>query len=308
MDMLTKLGSKTETSGVDNSTTNQNGAAGKDPALTANGSRGANLLDQVGKKTEDTTTTVSNDSKTEPTTSKEEPAGKAGDPNTWTTESALKEVKKLREENKTNRIKYEESLDRLKSETEARLQAREKELEKFISAQQELEEMKQKEADKKRDVSEKLANREAVLAEIKAKAEAAERAWQQKLSTMENQLNRYQADAEAQTQVYKSRLEEELKAVPEKFKGVANLLVKGAGDPRDALIAISEAKLQGVFEDKTVVVNHSVPGAHDGARATNERLDEAKKAAREKMTSSQKIKSALGDIRSGGSNTAFRIK
>jgi vacuolar-type H+-ATPase subunit I/STV1 len=306
MDILNKLGSKKETSGVDSSTTNQTGAASSDPALTANGSRGANLLDQVGTKTaEVTTSTVSNDSG--PNTIKEEPSGAKGD-SSWTVDSALKEVKKLREENKATRIQYAESLDKLKVETDQRLSAREKELEKFIGAQQELEELKQKEADKKRDVSEKLANREAVLAEIKAKAEAAERQWQEKLSTMQNQLHRYEADAVAQQQVYKSRLEEELKAVPEKFKGVATLLVKGAGDPRDALIALTEAKLQGVFEDKTVVVNHSVPGAHDGARATNERMDEAKRAAREKLTSSQKIKSALGEIRSGGSNTAFRIK
>lgn len=305
MDILNSLGKK-ETSGVENSTTSQP-AQSKDPALAANGARGANMIDQVGKKDEEVKTSTTSNVSSEPKTSMEEPTGKT-DPGTWTVDSALKEVKKLREENKATRIKYEESLEKLKTETEARLSVREKELEKFIQAQQELEELKAKEADKKRDISEKLAHREAVLAEMKAKADAAERVWQEKLGKMESQLRMYEAEAQAQQQVYSNRLEEELKAIPEKFKGVASLLVKGAGDPRDALIALNEAKLQGVFEDKTVVVNHSVPGAHDGARATNERLDEARKAAREKMTSSQKIKSALGEIRSGGSNTAFRIK
>jgi vacuolar-type H+-ATPase subunit I/STV1 len=306
MDILNSLGSKKETSGVETSTTSQTGQS-KDPALAANGLRGVNMIDQVGKPADEGKTSTTNNVSEEPKANKEEPVGK-NDTTTWTVDSALKEVKKLREENKTTRLKYEESLEKLKAETEARLQVREKELEKFIQAQQELEDLKAKEADKKRDITEKLAHREAVLAEMKAKAEATERVWQEKLSRMENQLRMYEAEAEAQQQVYTTRLEEELKAVPEKFKGVASLLVKGAGDPRDALIALNEAKLQGVFEDKTVVVNHSVPGAHDGARATNERLDEAKKAAREKMTSSQKIKSALGEIRSGGSNTAFRIK
>lgn len=306
MDILNSLGSKKETSGVETSTTSQTGQS-KDPALAANGARGVNMIDQVGKQADEGKTSTTSNVSNESTTSKEEPTGK-GDPSTWTVDSALKEVKKLREENKATRIKYEESLEKLKLETEARLSVREKELEKFVQAQQELEDLKAKEADKKRDITEKLAHREAVLAEMKAKADATERVWQEKLSKMENQLRMYEAEAQAQQQVYATRLEEELKAVPEKFKGVASLLVKGAGDPRDALIALNEAKLQGVFEDKTVVVNHSVPGAHDGARATNERLDEAKKAAREKMTSSQKIKSALGDIRSGGSNTAFRIK
>jgi len=40
-------------------------------------------------------------------------------------------------------------------------------------------------------------------------------------------------------------------SIPDKFKGIAELLIKGAGDnPRDALVALGEAKLRGVFEEK----------------------------------------------------------
>ena len=123
---------------------------------------------------------------------------------------------------------------------------------------------------------------------------------------MKSQLDRHQADIEAQKEVYKNRLQTELSTIPEKFKTVAELIIKGAGDERDALVAISEAKLNGVFEDKTVIVNHSVPGAHDGARATNERLKEARDAERNKMTPSQKIGAALKSIKSGESNPVFK--
>jgi hypothetical protein len=87
------------------------------------------------------------------------------------------------------------------------------------------------------------------------------------------------------------------------------MIVKGAGeDPRDGLLALNEAKLKGLFEDKTVVVNHSVPGAKDGARASKERLDEAARETRAQMSSSQKIKAALDAMKSGNKNSAFRTK
>src|SRR5258707_679105 len=49
------------------------------------------------------------------------------DPDSWTKDSAFKEVKKLREENKTYRIKYEEKLLGLKDEMTKTLTAKEQE-------------------------------------------------------------------------------------------------------------------------------------------------------------------------------------
>lgn len=229
-----------------------------------------------------------------------------GDPESWTKESAFKEVKKLREENKTYRLKYEEKLSGLKTEMEQRLNAKEQEFEALKKAQEELEEIKARQADAKRDLAEKVAHREAVAAELKAKLEAQKSEYEKQLSVMKNERDRYYADIAAQQEVYKQRLAQEVSSIPEKYKGVAELIIKGAGDEREAFVAISEAKLNGVFEDKTVVVNHSVPGAKDGARSTNERMEEAKRTERNKMTSGQKIGAALKDIRSGNSNPAFR--
>ena len=127
-----------------------------------------------------------------------------------------------------------------------------------------------------------------------------------RIQDMENKLSMFEADREAETQVHKARLDEELNKIPEDYRETAELLVRGAGDPRDALIALSEARLKGMFEDKTAIVNHSVPGASDGARASKERLDAAQQEQRKSMTSKDKIKAALDQMKSGQSNSAFR--
>jgi hypothetical protein len=296
MDLINKIGAKPQDSVNKKIENNAAGTAdiGADLLKTAQG---------TGTKVEEKKVEVKAEEKKVEESKKEEVIVDAED---WTKESAFKEVKRLREENKAYRIKYEEKLTSLKDETESRIKAREQELEQLKVAQQELEDIKAKEADKKRDLAEKLAHRETLLSDFKTKMEQNEREFKKRETELTSQLDRYHADQEAQKEVYKQRLQDELKDIPEKFKGVADLIVKGAGDSRDALVAINEAKLQGVFTDKTVIVNHNVPGAHDGARATKERLEEAGRADRAKMSSSQKIKEALTQIRSGEKNTAFR--
>jgi len=86
------------------------------------------------------------------------------------------------------------------------------------------------------------------------------------------------------------------------------LIVKGAGDPRDALVALHEAKLNGIFDEKKTIVNHSVPGASNGARATKEQLENAGREQRSGMSSQQKIRAALQDIRGGNPNSAFKTR
>lgn len=226
----------------------------------------------------------------------------------WTAESTIKEVKKLREENKAYRIKYQEQLEQVRIESEARIAKQAAEMEALRNAQAELDKIKAEQEDKKRDLAEKVAHREAKLAETQTLLQIKEREHQRQLAEMQNQLGNYKAQAEAEASVYKSRLEEELQKIPEKFRDHASLLVKGAGDPRDALTAITEAKLKGMFEDKTVIVNHSVPNAYDGARSTQERLQESEKARRSSMNSSQKIGEALKSIKSGNPNSVFRTK
>ena len=313
MDLLNKLGSKeSKSEGQNNETTVKTNVP---PINTSKAGLSGDLLSQAkgtGTKTEpketkeEKPTEANLESKSAPKEEESSTKSEVADPESWTKESAFKEVKRLREENKTYRLKYEEKLGSLKSEMEQRISAKEQEFEAMKKAQEELEEIKAKQADSKRDLAEKVAHREALAAELRAKLEAKDKEYKQQLDALKAERDKYFADIEAQKEVYKQRLHNELTSIPEKYKTVAELIVKGAGDEREAFVAISEAKLNGVFEDKTVVVNHSVPGAKDGARATNERLDEAKRVERNKMDSSQKIRTALKQIRGGEVNPAFR--
>jgi len=228
------------------------------------------------------------------------------DPDSWTKDSAFKEIKKLREENKQHRLKYQEQLSKMQQESEDRVKQKEQEMKDLYEAKKELDKIKEEQEDKKRDLSEKVAHREQKIQELQASIEHRDSEHQRQLEEMQNKLRELEAEREAQNQVYKEELNKELEAVPEKFRSVADLIVKGAGDSRDALLALREAKMNKVFEDKEVIVNHSVPNANQGARATKERLDEAARETRNKMSSNQKIKEALSQINSGQPNSAFR--
>ena len=239
-------------------------------------------------------------------TSKVEPNSAVTDPDTWTKESALYEAKKAREEAKATRLKYQETVAKLKEEQEARIAVIRAEQDALAKKAEEFDQLKAKEEDKKRDLSEKLAHREAVLSELKAKLDAVEKSYKDQLSVKESELAKYYAEAEVQQAVYRDRLEKELESIPEKYRELANVMVKGAGDPRDALTILHEAKLKSMFEDKTAIVVHNVPGAADGARATDERIQAGQAAERSKLSSSQKIAQGLKSIRSGQSNSMFR--
>lgn len=300
MDLLEKLGSKGEGSKEVKSNVNasSNGVAQTD--------RGDDLIAKMGKAEVSVETKPEPEAKVTESASKEEPAaGETASTSSWTVESALKEVKKLREENKSVRLKYEEQVEKLKADVEAKVSAIEEKYKPTLDAARELEEVKAKEADKKRDVVDKLAHREALLAETKAEKERLQAKYEAELAEARVKLSAYEAEKQAENEVYKKRVDEELNTIPQKFRTHAELLVKGAGDMRDALLVLSEAKIQGLFEDKTVVVNHSVPGARDGARVTSEQMQSKAREEYDRMTPSQKIGAALKAIRSGEKNSAF---
>jgi len=311
-DLISRLGAKSKTEGAADAATRQQ-AEGSSAAAAANtktgDSKGTEASSVAGKESSTAATgkTDVKGSESNSTAGKDESASGVADPNSWTIESAFKEIKKLREENKATRIKYEESVEKLKAEAEARISTREQELANLVESKKQLDELKAKEEDKKRDLSEKLAHRESLIAEQRARMEMLEKDYKSKLEKASLQLQKYEAEVEAQNQVYKQRLDAEVESIPAKFKEYANLIVKGAGDPREALLALHQAKINGIFDDKTVVVNHSVPGAKDGARATKEKLEEGEKAARASMSSNQKIGAALKNIfKDGVDNPAFR--
>lgn len=228
------------------------------------------------------------------------------DPDDWSKDSALKEVTKLREENKAQRLKYQEKLEQIKEEIAAQYEPLKTEAEELKKYKEELSKIKAAEEDKKRTLEDKVAHRESRIAELEARMESLMTEKDKEVQKLRENLSVFEAQEEARKQLYQEKLQTELAAIPEKFREQAELISRGAGDPSEALVALNEARLKGLFEDKTVVVNHSVPGAKDGARATKDQLDEASRAKRDSMSSSQKIAAALKDIRTGEGNTAFR--
>lgn len=239
-----------------------------------------------------------------------EPANKdkdvVQDPDSWTKDSAFKEIKKLREENKAYREKYQQKLDEFRQQADSKLESQKQQMEELARAKKELDKIKEEQEDKKRDLSEKLAHREARIAEMEAKLNQTVSEYEQKMEQVSAKLSEYEAAKEAQNELNKQKVDDFMGKIPEKYKDIANLIVKGAGDYQDALVALNEAKLSGVFDEKQIVVNHDVPGANNGARATKDTLDNAAKEQRQKMSSSQKIGAALKEIRGGASNSAFK--
>lgn len=227
-------------------------------------------------------------------------------PDDWSKESALSEVIKLREENKLSRVKFQEQLDKFNKDKEeeiARIKERAKSAEE---AQKKLEALEATAEDKKRSLEDKLAHREARLAETEA-------VYAQKLKEKEEELNKirsqaaaYEAEQAARQQVYKDRIKEEMAGVPEEYKQFAERMVKGFDDPSEAWTALSEAKMKGMFGEKKIVVNHSVPGANDGARITGKNAKQAEVDAKKAKTSKDLIRSGLAKISSGERNSAFR--
>ena len=277
------------------------------------------LLNQLGSKSSDGDKITQTPKQEEPAKKTEESASAATEdktskdptnivntPTDWSKESALKEVIKLREENKAQRLKYTEKLEQFKEELTEKQEPLQQELEDLKKYKQELNKIKANEEDKKRTLEDKVTHRETRIVELEARLEAQLSERDTESQSYKEQLSVFQAQEEARKQLYQDKLKIELEAIPEKFREQAELMSRGAGDPSEALVALNEARLKGLFEDKTVIVNHSVPGARDGARANKEQLDGAAAAGRDSMSSSDKIAAALKEIRQGDKNTAFR--
>jgi delta 1-pyrroline-5-carboxylate dehydrogenase len=300
MDLLNTLGSK-ETKAKESSSAASSGEAiiGTN-SESDNHRRGADLIGQVAKKETVETAPVVETVVTEDKTVK--------DADSWTKESALKEMLKLREEAKATRLKFQEQLERVQSETESKIAKISSEAQDALEAKKKLETLEAEAADKKRSIEEKLANREAKLSET-------ELIYKQKLQDKEKEVEAYknkalqfEAQEEAKKAIYKEKLKEEIDKVPEDLREFAEKMVKGYDDPHDAWVAISEAHRKNLFGEKKVMVNHSVPGANDGARLSKAKMEEAERDARKKSTPRDLIKKGLEKIKQGESNSAFRVR
>lgn len=230
------------------------------------------------------------------------------DPQSWTKESAFKEIKKLREENKQYRQSYQDKLESLQKQAEEKLSQEKQEKEQLLAAKKELDKIKDLEEDKKRDLSEKLSHREQRIQEMEAKLNQTQQDYESKINEISSKLSEYEAQKEAQNTLNRQKVDNFLEKIPDKHRHFAELIVKGAGDYQDALVALNEAKLSGMFDEKQIVVNHSTPGANNGARSNKEKLDNAAKGERAGMGSSQLIKQALRGIKEGTRNSAFDNK
>lgn len=230
------------------------------------------------------------------------------DPNSWTKESAFKEIKKLREENKQYRQSYQDKLESLQKQAEEKLSQEKQEKEQLLAAKKELDKIKDLEEDKKRDLSEKLSHREQRIQEMESKLNQTQQDYESKINEISSKLSEYEAQKEAQNTLNRQKVDNFLEKIPDKHRQFAELIVKGAGDYQDALVALNEAKLSGMFDEKQIIVNHSTPGANNGARSNKEKLDNAAKGERAGMGSSQLIKQALKGIKDGTRNSAFDNK
>lgn len=264
--------------------------------------RGNNLLDLAAKNDEQKT------SETSETVVETKETKTVADPDSWSKDSALKEVVKLREEAKAVRLKFQEQLEKVQAETDAKIAKIKEEAESANEAKKKLEALEAEQADKKRSIEDKLANREARLAETEAVYKSKLEAAQKEAEGYKAKAIQYEAEQEARKQVYRERIKEELDKVPQDFRDFAEKMVKGYDDPHEAWLAISEAHRKNMFGEKKVIVNHSVPGAADGARLSKTKLEEQEAANKAKKTPRDLIKSGLAKIKQGEANSAFRSR
>lgn len=224
----------------------------------------------------------------------------------WTKDNLYKELQKTREEAKQWRLKSRDAVEQIKEDTDQRLKEYDLKLQEALKFKEELEAKKAEEADKKKSLEEKLVDREERIKKEQLEREALDNQYKEKLRSLEGELEDYRLEQKVQEDMYKEKLNKELESIPEEFRRTADLIVKGAGSTRDAYIEIAQAKANKVFDRKEVVVSHQVPDAKSGARSSNERMDEAKKAERQSMNSKDLIGTALKSIKSGQPNTAFK--
>jgi len=226
-------------------------------------------------------------------------------PDAWSKDSALKEVVKLREENKAVRTKFQEQLDKLEKDKEAAIAKIKEEAATALEAKKKLEALEAEQLDKKRSIEEKLANRESKLTELETVYKQQLEEKERELASIRSKAAQYEAEQEARKAVYQNKIKEELDKIPEEFRSFADKMVKGFEDPHEAWLSLAEAQRMGMFGEKKIVVNHSVPGAADGARINKQKVEEAEKENRKRMSSRDLIRQGLEKAKQG-QNTAYR--
>jgi len=208
----------------------------------------------------------------------------------WTKEQLAEEMKKTRAEAAKNRVEKKQVEENLEKAYEDKLKALEDKFTPFIEKAKKFDKMKEEEADKKRTLEEKLADREAKIEALAGENTALQDKLEDEKRQLQMELEKRQAEVKAYETYWSTQLEKELNDVPEKHKNLADMIVKGAGDTKEALEAIRQAKAENVFGNKKVSVYHATPTAKDGARLD---ADKAQKQASDKLNKKEKVREGL---------------
>lgn len=207
----------------------------------------------------------------------------------WSKEDLAKELKSTRHEAAKNRVAKKELEKELREEFDGKIKALTEEFTPHVEKAQEYEKVKEKEADKKRNLEERLAHRDAKIQELLEEKEGIKTSKEDQIKELQNQNNKYKDDLGAYESYWTEQLEKELAEIPKSKRDLADLMVKGAGNDQDALKAIKKAKTENLFGEKIVKVNHATPTARDGARMGADKAQETGK----KLSKNEKVKAGL---------------
>jgi len=221
----------------------------------------------------------------------------------WTTDSMMAEMRKAREEAKRSRLEKNDAIDRLKKEYENKLEEIKTATKPLEDQAKELADLKAKEADAKKSLGEKLADREGKIAELSAEVGRLKEAHHRELFSLKAELENFRSEINVQNQFYEDKLKEELDLIPDKFKDLAQRLSKSCDSTREAVDVIRDAKDKGMFRDRTTVVSHAVPSVEQGARMSSATQKQEQATQNAKLTPVQKIGEGLKGIQS---NPIFR--
>jgi DNA repair exonuclease SbcCD ATPase subunit len=223
----------------------------------------------------------------------------------WTMESLQAEMRKAREEAKRHRLEKQDSIERLRKEYDAKLEEIKSSSKALEDQAKELADLKAREADNKKTLAEKLADRELRLSEREAEIARIKEAHNRELFSIRAELENYKAEINVQNQFYQDKLTEELNDIPDRFKDLADRLIKGCDSVREQVDVLREAKDKGLFKDKTTIVSHAVPDINEGARLSSSSQKQEEERKRKSLSSNEKIGSALKNLKG---NPIFRGK
>jgi len=208
----------------------------------------------------------------------------------WTPKDFEKALKDARKDAGKYRTKAKDLEDQMDSKLESKLREIDDKYAPLKKKADELDKLKAEQEDKKRDMSQKLAHRESLIRELEEKLEEAKNLSHKEKVALQEELTKTKGDLEGHLAYYREQLDKELDAIPAQWKEVADAMVKGTSDTREALALIRDAKNKNFFGDKKVDVYHGAPKkASEGARMSSTPSEDQKKD----MKSKDKIKAGL---------------